>query len=273
MDIPLPESIRGDKRFQNVNAKYIGKLGDTGLEGSADSGYAAGDLRFFSFYDDGFFVVDKDDNVWSTEKYYMKEGDEDQEYSMDDYVKDNYGAEKFMIEGQSYIGLPEKKMAGEATGGMGASATEDLLERLNQFKRNAYGNKYEQGGMVVKKKGSTIKIAGQYAVDSIKTTPQGNQYVSMELPNGEVVPVFGDWETYGNPDREGRIEDLDFRIYPLGDGTYALDAAEAEAEMLRDEARGVARESVGGMGASPTEDLLERLNQRRSMGERPRRRG
>jgi len=170
-------------------------------------------------------------------------------------------------------GRAEREMAGEARGGMGASATEDLLERLMQFKRNAYGNKYEQGGMVAKKKGSTIKIAGQYAVDSIKTTPQGNQYVSMELPNGEVVPVFGDWETYGNPDRERRIADLDFRIYPLGDGTYALDAAEAEAEMLRDEARGVAKEAVGGMGASPTEDLLEKLNQRRSMGERPRRRG
>ena len=268
MDMPLPESIRGDKRFQNANPKYIGKLGDTGLEDSADSGYAAGDLRFFSFYDDGFFVVDKDDNVWRTEKYYMREGEtgpyyEDGEFSMDDYVKDNYGAEKFMIEGQSYIGLPEKKMAGEATGGMGASATEDLLERLNQYKRNAYGNKYQQGG-VVKKKGSTIKIAGQYAVDSIKTTPQGNQYVSMELPNGEVVPVFGDWETYGNPDRESRIEDLDYIIYPLGDGTYALDAAEAEAEMLRDEARGVAR------GSDDVEDLMQELNQR---GMRPVRRG
>ena len=268
MDMPLPESIRGDKRFQSANPKYIGKLGDTGLEGNADSGYAVGDLRFFSFYDDGFFVVDKDDNVWSAEKYYMKEGDEDQEYSMDDYVKENYGAEKFMIEGQSYIGLPEKKMAEEARGGMGASATEDLLERLGQFKRNAYGNKYEQGGMVVKKKGSTIKIAGQYAVDSIKTTPEGNQYVSMELPDGKVVPVFGDWETYGNPDRERRIADLDFVIYPLGDGTYALDAAEAEAEMLRDEARGVARD------ADNTEDLLQELNQRSSMrGMRPVRRG
>ena len=162
-------------------------------------------------------------------------------------------------------------MASEARGGMGASATEDLLERLGQFKRNAYGNKYEQGGEV--KDGGTIKIAGQYAVDSIKTTPQGNQYVNMELPNGEVVPVFGDWETYGNPDRERRIADLDYVIYPLDDGTYALDAAEAEAEMLRDEARGVAREAVGGMGASATEDLLERLNQRRSMWQRPRRRG
>ena len=161
-------------------------------------------------------------------------------------------------------GEGERTMAGEARGGMGASATEDLLERLNQFKRNAYGNKYEQGGMVVKKKGSTIKIAGQYAVDSIKTTPQGNQYVSMELPDGKVVPVFGDWETYGNPDRERRIADLDYVIYPLGDGTYALDAAEAEAEMLRDEARGVAR------GSDDVEDLMQELNQR---GMRPVRRG
>lgn len=165
-------------------------------------------------------------------------------------------------------GEGERTMAREARGGMGASATEDLLERLSQYKRNAYGNKYEQGGMVAKKKGSTIKIAGQYAVDSIKSTPEGNQYVSMELPDGKVVPVFGDWETYGNPDQEGRIEDLDFRIYPLGDGTYALDAAEAEADMLRYEARGVARE------AGPNvEDLMQELNQRSSMrGMRPVRR-
>jgi len=90
----------------------------------------------------------------------------------------------------------------------------------------------------------------------------------MELPDGKVVPVFGDWETYGNPDRERRIEDLDYIIYPLGDGTYALDAAEAEAEMLRDEARGVAEQ------AGPNvEDLLQELNQRSSTrGMRPVRR-
>ena len=159
------------------------------------------------------------------------------------------------------------RVAYESKGGMGASATEDLLERLNQFKRNAYGNKYEQGGEV--KDGGTIKIAGQYAVDSIKTTPEGNQYVSMELPDGKVVPVFGDWETYGNPDRERRIADLDFRIYPLGDGTYALDAAEAEAEMLRDEARGVASEAVGGMGASLATPLASSLNISAGMGFTP----
>ena len=263
----------------------------------------------------------------------------------------------------------EMRMSYEAQGGQGASATEDLLERLTQYKRNAYGNKYEQGGEVKKKdstkrlagqyfspiasdeeyrdyvlyipdyegdmtnmvdtdfrklemagakriylptdergqaadrristvnvngramladedfkvsevggksvlvpaydqggkvNGETIKIAGQYAVDSIKSTPEGKQYVSMELPDGKVVPVFGDWETYGNPDQEGRIEDLDFRIYPLGDGTYALDAAEAEADMLRAESREVSRQ------AGPNvEDLLQELNQRGGMGFTP----
>lgn len=135
--------------------KYLGKIGDQ-FDGNADNGYVAGDLRFYSMYDDGFFVVDKDDNVWSTEKYYMKEGDEDQEYSMDDYVKENYGAERFMREGEM-LRKGERTMAGEARGGMGASATEDLLERLNQFKRNAYGNKYQQGGMVVKKKALLLR--------------------------------------------------------------------------------------------------------------------
>ena len=265
MDMPLPESIRGDKMFQN--SKYIGKLGDQ-FDGDADSGYAAGDLRFFSFYDDGFFVVDKDNNVWSTDKWYMKEGDEDQEYSMDDYVKDNLGAEKFMIEGKSYVGLPEKKMAREATGGMGASATEDLLERLGQYKRNAYGNKYEQGGEV-KGNGYSIKIPGQYAYEPIATTESGEQYVTMELPDGTMATVFGDWETYGNPNQQGYIEDLDYRIIPRGDGSYDLDAGEMESEMLRDEARGFARDTQGGPGATRMQDLLEKLSDRPGMGFTP----
>jgi hypothetical protein len=115
----------------------------------------------------------------------------------------------------------------------------------------------------------SIKIAGQYAVTPIQQTEDGNQFVEMELPDGEVAPVFGDWESYGNPDQEGRIEDLDYRIYPLGDGTYALDAGEMESEMLREEGRGVAREAQGGPGASPMEDLLEKLTQRKGMGQMP----
>jgi len=115
----------------------------------------------------------------------------------------------------------------------------------------------------------SIKIAGQYAVTPIQQTQDGNQFVEMELPDGEVAPVFGDWESYGNPDQEGRIEDLDYRIYPLGDGTYALDAGEMESEMLREEGRGVAREAQGGPGASPMEDLLEKLTQRKGMGQMP----
>jgi len=91
----------------------------------------------------------------------------------------------------------------------------------------------------------------------------------MELPDGEVAPVFGDWESYGNPDQEGRIEDLDYRIYPLGDGTYALDAGEMESEMLRHENREFARDTQGGPGASRMEDLLEKLTQRKGMGQMP----
>jgi hypothetical protein len=164
-------------------------------------------------------------------------------------------------------GEGERTMSREAEGGQGASATEDLLERLSDYKRSAYGNKYEQGGEVKGK--STIKIAGQYAVEPVKTTPEGKQYVSMEMPDGEIATVFGDWETYGNPNRDGLIEDLDYRIYPLGDGTYALDAAEAEADMLREEARQFSQGAQGGQGASATEDLLEKLSDRRGMGMTP----
>lgn len=161
----------------------------------------------------------------------------------------------------------EAKLASEAKGGMGASATEDLLERLAQYKKSMYGNKYEQGGEV---KEGTKKVAGQYAVGPIKTTPEGNQYVSMDLGDGRVVPVFGDWHTYGNPTRDNLIEDLDYRIYPLGDGTWALDAAEAEADMLRAEAMDFARDTQAGPGASRMQDLLEKLSDRPGMGIDPR---
>jgi len=184
-------------------------------------------------------------------------------------VSDDKGNIEYKAYGKG--GEIEEQLAKESKGGMGASAVEDLLEKLGQYKKSNYGNKYNDGGEVKgdKEVPSSIKIAGQYAVDSIKTTPEGNQYVSMELPDGKVVPVFGDWETYGNPDQEGRIEDLDYRIYPLGDGTYSLDAGEMESEMHRDENRKFGDQAVGGMGASPTEDLLERLNQARGMGRMP----
>ena len=77
----------------------------------------------------------------------------------------------------------------------------------------------------------------------------------MELPDGEIATVFGDWETYGNPNRDGLIEDLDYRIYPLGDGTYALDAAEAEADMLREEARQFSQDAL----REAKELLLQRI--------------
>ena len=91
----------------------------------------------------------------------------------------------------------------------------------------------------------------------------------MELPNGECAPVVGDWESYGNTDREVNIEDLDYRSYPLADGTYALDSGEMESEMVRQEGRDFARDTQGGPGASQMEDLLEKLRQRKGMGQMP----
>jgi len=194
----------------------------------------------------------------------------------------------------------ENKLADKVKGGQGASRIEDLLEKLSDYKKSQYGNKYKAGGKFpdltgdgkvtmadilkgrgvnsgkfeqggeVKGDGYSIKIAGQNAVGSIKTIPDsGQQYVSMELPDGKVVPVFGDWESYGNPNREGLIEDLDYRIFPLGDGTYSLDAGEMESEMMRDDSRKVAREAQGGQGASRMEDLMEKLSDYKGMGQTP----
>jgi hypothetical protein len=137
-----------------------------------------------------------------------------------------------------------------------------------EYRKSAYGNKYQQGGEV-KGNGPSIKIPGQYAYEPIATTESGEQYVTMELPDGTMATVFGDWETYGNPSQEGYIEDIDYRIIPRGDGSYELDAGEMESEMLRDESREFSRGVQGGPGASPIQDLLEKLSDRPGMGMTP----
>jgi hypothetical protein len=115
----------------------------------------------------------------------------------------------------------------------------------------------------------SMRVAGQFAQGPIQQTEDGNQFVEMELPDGQVAPVFGDWETYGNPSRDGVIEDMDYRIVPLGDGTYSLDAGEMESEMTRTEGRQMASQAQGGPGASKMEDLLEMLMQKKGMGQSP----
>jgi hypothetical protein len=162
----------------------------------------------------------------------------------------------------------ELGLAKSAKGGQGASRVEDLLEKLSDYKKSQYGNKYKAGGKV-KGDGYSVKIPGQNAIGPIETTLEGNQFVYMELADGKTVPVFGDWESYGNPNREGLIEDLDYRILPLGDGTYSLDAGEMESEMMRDDSRKVAMEAQGGQGASRMEDLMEKLSDYKGMGQSP----
>ena len=109
--------------------------------------------------------------------------------------------------------------------------------------------------------------------------PDGKQYVQMDV-KGEVVPVFGDWETYGNPvmdnNRERIIADEDFIIYSLGDGTYALDVEAMEDKMVNPEQydRGdreamMASGLKGGPGESRMGDLMEMLNSMRGQGGAP----
>jgi len=197
------------------------------------------------------------------------------------------------------INKKELGLAKSAKGGPGASRIEDLLEKLSDYKKSQYGDKYKSGGKFpdltgdgkvtmadilkgrgvksddfeqggeVKGDGYSIKIPGQNALGPIETTQEGDQFVYMELADGKTVTVFGDWESYGNPNREGLIEDMDYRILPLGDGTYSLDTGEMESEILRDDNRKVAMEAQGGQGASRIEDLMEKLSDYRGMGMTP----
>tara|TARA_R100000278_G_scaffold8526_2_gene10503 strand:- start:1132 stop:1560 length:429 start_codon:yes stop_codon:yes gene_type:complete len=123
-------------------------------------------------------------------------------------------------------------------------------------------------------------VAGQNARSPINVMPDGKQYVEMELPNEQVVPVFGDWETYGDPtmdeNRNRIIADNDFIIYSLGDGTYALDAQAMEDKMVNPEQydRGdreamMAAGLKGGPGESRMGDLMEMLNSMRGQGGTP----
>lgn len=186
-------------------------------------------------------------------KWFSNHGSDDQMYSITPSEGGNYDLDEGGTQGN--VGREEAQaIADEARGGQGASATEDLLERLSQYKR---GNKYAQGGKV---KGYSMEVAGAKAQGPIQTSEEGEQYVSMELPNGEIATVFGDWESYGNPSRERVIEDMNYRIVPLGDGTYSLDVGEMESKMVRDEVGEFGEQATGGPGASRMEDLMEKLS-------------
>tara|TARA_R110000751_G_scaffold267853_6_gene367596 strand:+ start:99 stop:797 length:699 start_codon:yes stop_codon:yes gene_type:complete len=136
-----------------------------------------------------------------------------------------------------------------------STGTENLLERLRDYKDGGS----VQGGKV-DEKGYSMEVAGAKAQGPVQSSDEGEQYVSMELPNGEVATVFGDWESYGNPSREGVIADMNYRIVPLGDGTYSLDVEEMESIMVRDEVKEFGEQATGGPGASRMEDLMEKLS-------------
>jgi hypothetical protein len=123
-------------------------------------------------------------------------------------------------------------------------------------------------------------IAGQEAVSPIQEAPDGTQFIEMRLPDDKIAVVFGDWETYGDPvmdeNRQRIVADNDYAIYPLGDGTYALDGDAMEDMMANPEQydrgereREMAAGLKGGPGESRMADLMEMLNSMRGPGGSP----
>lgn len=133
----------------------------------------------------------------------------------------------------------------------------ELMKYVEGNRSRGEAATYDQGGKV---KGYSMEVAGAKAQGPIQTSEEGEQYVSMELPNGEIATVFGDWESYGNPSRERVIEDMNYRIVPLGDGTYSLDVGEMESKMVREGVGEFGEQATGGPGASRIEDLMEKLS-------------
>lgn len=116
--------------------------------------------------------------------------------------------------------------------------------------------------------GKGFKLTGQYASSVEYDDETSREFVMYEMPNGEEVKVYGNWNEYAVArDDEGRdmIADEDYPITQNEQGEFVLD--EAQFEHMSAQASGdtreqqMARDVQGGPGASPMEDLMEKLNQ------------
>lgn len=131
-----------------------------------------------------------------------------------------------------------------------------------------------------KKKGFTL--TGQYA-GSVEQEGADKQYVMYDMPDGSKVKVYGNWNEYAVArDENGKdmIADDDYPITLDEEGNYVLDERRYEEMMMHDgegpddmgeppmnydeeedPTQKMRNETKGGMGASPMEDLMEKLNQ------------
>lgn len=142
------------------------------------------------------------------------------------------------------------------------------------------GRMYQEGGMAPQggQKGQDFgpdgklrQIQGQNTSKVQLDEETGEEYVMYETSDGyDMVPIYGDWESYGNimapggggvgPGGDRYIEDRVFPVvYNREKDRYELNYVELEREQMAEPEQKMAREAVGGPGASPTEDLLEKL--------------
>jgi len=120
-----------------------------------------------------------------------------------------------------------------------------------------------------KKKGgrNSFTMTGQYT--SPVQQDGDREFVMYESPNGEEVKVYGNWNEYAvSQDEEGNmmIADEDYPIIENENGEFVLDEATFEGQMKGAE-MGMGAE--GGPGASPMEDLMEKLSGARGQGGAP----
>lgn len=124
----------------------------------------------------------------------------------------------------------------------------------------------------------SFTMTGQYASPVMRDGDR--EYVIYEVPNGESVKVYGNWNEYANArDEMGNdlIADEDYPIITNEEGELVLDEARFNEQMAnameRQSVERMARETAqeGTQGASKMENLLEKLNDARGpRGPQPR---
>lgn len=141
---------------------------------------------------------------------------------------------------------------------------------MNYMKFNEGGMERMMQGMQQAQQGgpSGFNLSGQYASPVMYDEETSREYVMYETEDGEEVKVYGNWNEYAvSMDEEGRdmIADEDYPVVQNEAGEYVMDEKQYEHMSAREsgdtEEQMMAREVQGGPGASPMEDLMEKLNQ------------
>jgi len=137
------------------------------------------------------------------------------------------------------------------------SSMSDMIRQMMDKKKSGGGS------------GEGFNMMGQYT-STVKQeqSPDGSvrEYVLYDDGNGNEIKVYGNWNEYAQgQDEEGNmfLPDEDFPVMKNENGDYVLDERRFEDTMSgvegRQKAEGMGR-NLGGPGASPMEDLMQRLS-------------